>query len=422
MLKNPRLMTLTVIMASVWLVAAFLFSEPNREDPMSARGMDLIAKAKLLSRLGAMGLLVAVNLFARSRRSLISMASLYWPLLLYLAWAVVSVVWSPLPEVSLGQAFSLAVMIALAITISRYVETVEDAVYIVTHLLLICALRGTAMVLLQLKTGGTAVSRGEEGIFHSTDAAETAGLGMVLMFGLFMCLPRARFNALFFPVMAVHGMLFVFAQNRFSLLVNLACIGLYTVMNASRQTVLRIALAGSLLFPLYVVFDPGVEIAGELIGATQSFSNRENSDSSEAVTTFSGRTELWAAVWEQYIQTPIQGIGYFVTSQTGELDVWGKVVNYTAHNQIFQVLATTGLVGLAIFMAVLWKPFVKLRGTVFRNGEEGDFSRFVLGVLCWLILWGLLNVSFSGPISCSPICFFTCLGCIMAEPRSSKHE
>lgn len=71
----------------------------------------------------------------------------------------------------------------------------------------------------------------------------------------------------------------------------------------------------------------------------------QRGQTSEELQQVSGRAELWQAVWQHFLDSPICGHGYFVTSSTGKLDAWEGPSNQDAHNIVLQVLVTTGIVG-----------------------------------------------------------------------------
>ena len=111
-----------------------------------------------------------------------------------------------------------------------------------------------------------------------------------------------------------------------------------------------------------------------------------------------------------------------MTSSTGELDVWYVPRNYTAHNQMFQVLATTGIIGLALFLSGLAIPFHLVMSKILRNDSKGRAARSVAAIFLWMALWGLLNSSFSGPLSTSSITFWIIGGLAIGRLRGTDED
>ncbi|MCA9191951.1 MAG: O-antigen ligase family protein [Planctomycetales bacterium] len=414
-MKESKFYILTAIMVGAWLIAACLFSEPNRDEPMSLRGLDIIALLKLASRIGTLGILVLVNAIAPAKTRLSAIVTMFLPLLVFLLWAIASTMWSPLRDVTLGQSFSLLVMVALAMTLARFIDTTQDAIYVLSHLFLIVTVRGAVMIVVHWMLGGTGVTRDDFGVFHSTDAAETAGLGMVMAFALFGFTRLRRFELLMLPAIVIHIALFAIAQNRLSLIVNAIVVAAVVWKTVSLRSIVGTTMCAACLFPVYIVADPGVKLIAEVFGVTSSYANRGNADASEDLRTFSGRTDLWEIVWDEYMQSPLRGCGYFVTSHAGEIDVWGDVKNYTAHNQVLQLLSTTGLVGLTLFLMSLVLPFQRVVSAARELNMTGNIAKFSVAVIAWLLLWGLLNESFCGPIGSATIVYYTLLGIMLSS-------
>jgi len=233
-----------------------------------------------------------------------------------------------------------------------------------------------------------------------------------------MGFPNWLTRVIFYPGMIIFGILLVIAQNRLTMIITPPVFLLIFFMNGNRQGVVKLAFLSSLIVPLVMLADPGLEMFSKLVGSTEQYAMRSADD--DTFFTFSGRTELWEAIWQEYMKSPIGGLGYFVTSTTGELDVWFVPRNYTAHNQMFQVLATTGIVGLALFLSGLAIPFQLVVSKILRNDSRGRTARSVAVIFLWMTLWGLLNSSFSGPLSTSSITFWIIVGLAIGRLRGRE--
>ena len=97
--------------------------------------------------------------------------------------------------------------------------------------------------------------------------------------------------------------------------------------------------------------------------------------------------------------------------------MWHDPQNYRAHNQVLQVLATTGAIGLTLFLSGFFLPGKLLLSNLTHPTPAGRIARSVAAVFSWLILWGLLNSSFCGPINASGITFWCLLGLTVGRMR-----
>lgn len=409
-----------VIMLVAWAILAFVFSLPERDDPMTVGGLDLLGLGKIVSRVGGLVFLMALNLMM-VRQKRIRVVVLYMlGFIAFFCWSVVTTTWSALPAVSGGQLISLAVLMLLGTTIARAVESDHGVRTVLFLLSLLLAMRSLVMVLLYFAVGPDSVSREENSFFHSTDAAETSSIGIVVLATAMMGFPNWLTRVIFYPGMIVFGALFVIAQNRLTLVITPPVFLLVFLINGNRRGLVKLAFLISLIVPAMMLADPGLEMFDKLVGSTEQYAMRSGND--DTLSTFSGRTELWEAIWQEYVKSPIGGLGYFVTSTTGELDVWLVPRNYTAHNQMFQVLATTGIIGLALFLSGLAIPFLLVVSKVFRNDSKGRAARAVAIIFFWMALWGLLNSSFSGPLSSSSITFWIIVGLAIGRLRGPEQE
>jgi len=116
-----------VTMLAAWAALAFVFSLPDRDEPLTVGGLDLLGLGKIVSRVGGLVFLMAVNLMM-VRQIRIRVVVFYMAgFIAFFCWSVVTMTWSALPAVSGGQLISLAVLMLLGATIARAVESDHGA-------------------------------------------------------------------------------------------------------------------------------------------------------------------------------------------------------------------------------------------------------------------------------------------------------
>jgi O-antigen ligase len=209
------------------------------------------------------------------------------------------------------------------------------------------------------------------------------------------------------PGLLIHVPLLILAANRTSELLTAVLLGVLLLVFTARAWLWSAVVALSVATAAYVACDPGFEGAQVPLRLLTQQIERDEHSSLEG---FSGRDEMWAAVWGSFLQSPWIGHGYFVTSERGELYVWHTWANWTAHNMGLQVLASTGLVGGLLFVAGVATPMVR----AWRRRHASPYNRralWMLGFLIfWFFVWGMANESWLGPVEPESIVFFTTLG------------
>ena len=95
----------------------------------------------------------------------------------------------------------------------------------------------------------------------------------------------------------------------------------------------------------------------------------------ERIWTLTGRTQLWAAIWQSGLASTWFGTG-FDAARNAILEVFG--VAYQVHNQYLAILVELGYIGLALFipLLVIWLvPIIKSQSLVL-----GCFGLYVVGI------------------------------------------
>ncbi len=116
--------------------------------------------------------------------------------------------------------------------------------------------------------------------------------------------------------------------------------------------------------------------------------------------TFSGRTDIWSAVWGAVVERPVLGYGrgglFFNPPNDISIELWRQIGFRAphAHNGVLDLTSQIGLIGLVLFAALFISTF---RGAVhsYRRGEQ--FGSFVLVFLATLTVASLSEPVFLGP-------------------------
>jgi O-antigen ligase len=127
----------------------------------------------------------------------------------------------------------------------------------------------------------------------------------------------------------------------------------------------------------------------------------------QSLLTLTGRTDLWMDMFELIANKPILGHGYLSTRVIlPYLRDWSAY----AHNGFMQTLFDLGIVGIIL----LWYPVLKsvmgcLRYIYEAPPPQCGYFNVMLGVLVYILLYAMLNESFSGVPTYDQVVTFTCV-------------
>jgi O-antigen ligase len=371
-------------------------------------------KYKLASRAFAMGLLIFINLTCISRTPIRRVLYHFRYLILFLAFAAGSASWSALPSHSLKQTFSLALMILFSMTVARLVKSPRHVSIVFAHLTAALLLRAVIMLVAFARYGTGAFTRGKMGQFwHATDVADTAALGLLVIVVAYFIGKYEWSKLIWVPIGVVFGVLTLLAQNRLSVVLTPAMILVVLMMTSSKKIIFWGAFAVVCILPIGLVTDAVLGISDSAASAAQALADRDATGKS--IWSFSGRDELWAVIWQEFKNAKLKGHGFMVSSARGEFIVWYELNNWDAHNAILQLLVSTGLIGLSLFILSCWAPTKLVLKSLFQGEDKGRLARAALVFGIWLFFWGLLNVSCAGYINSSQFVFYSVIGVVVGR-------
>ena len=241
----------------------------------------------------------------------------------------------------------------------------------------------------------------------------TASLGLVILLAARLLWGWRWSSLLLVPGGVMHCAVLFMAIDRTA--IGLAVIlSFFVLCMFGNRTWLAVAcLTLSAAGVIYMTLDPGLQIAGTGVERVVGYMARDQTV--DQLTAFSGRSELWETMWQSAMESPWIGHGYFVTSSTGVLDIWGRSANFTAHNMFFQVFVTTGVVGVVLFMWALWRPgWLAIRSI---RGDDTIRALAIFGSLIaiWGFGWGLLGPGIVGQTIPTTVVFFAVLGLVAGQ-------
>lgn len=363
---------------------------------------------KLSTRLASFGLLClgALSLWRHPKRDLV--LKRLFPLLLFVLYGLVSVMWSGDRGTSLKQIFSFGIIITLACSIAIVWRGDGDSRRLLTHLSLSLWLMAILLLIIHFAIPGVgALTKQSSGIFHSTAASAASGLGIVLTVGLRL-LWKSDVSRAWPVIFTCHVAVMIVAGNRLSIVVTgLVLVGLITCY-CHRGWLAACVFGLSLLGTTYLLVDPRMEGIHFVADSLQIYAKQGQSQ--KELSSLSGREEMWTKMWDSYLDSPLIGHGYFVTSKSGRIYVWQEWGNWTAHNFWLQVLTTTGVVGLSLLLSGLLWVGIGLSQGYYRLAESWRSVAMVALLSIWYFGWGFLNASFIGPLGPESVVFAVILG------------
>lgn len=416
---RPSYLELMLTAAAVWLMLLVTFHLPGRSGPEQVGSIDFLALAKLAIRVGVIATFLVAWRFSPDYLVKRAVLSAYLPLIGFVGWAFLSVLWSPLKTVSIGQALGLAALVTISAWIALACRSVSQRHFVMRQLLIALLVFSASLLAIHLaRPDLSGLDRelqleGANGLCHPTVAASTASVGFVLTLLAIRTLPNFSFGYFVLPALCIHAAVIYFAQNRTALAMTGFVALLSVVWFYPRKTHAKLLVLISALIITWLVADPGFLLLEDRLEAGAELLSRGQTE--EQLMGVSGRMEIWGAVLEQFQLSPWLGHGYFVTSADGRLDVWNRPANHTAHNLVLQVLVSTGILGAMLLLFAL----LRLLSVVLqlRDGDEVSRGVFHLTALVglWYLGWSVNCISFLGPITPESVAFFVVLGLAVGQ-------
>jgi O-antigen ligase len=342
-----------------------------------------------------------------------------WPMFGFVAWAIASALWSPLPAVSVGQAFTTATLVLLAAALAMEWRDEMHTSRVLMQLTMGCLVVSAVLLGVHVVGGSwSGLDRswdegGAVGLMHPTSAGATASLGLVTLVAVALIWGWRWSRAALWPAVLIHAAVLLIALSRTGLGLAVLMLALLAFWLGSRVAMATGAIVASAAAVVYPVVDPEFVLAADVFGAASQYVSR--GESAETMWTLTGRTELWHAVWTSIVESPIVGYGYHVVSSDGVLDVWSRPAVRTAHNLLLQILASTGLIGLGIFAIGLFRPIRRAASTLRKDDEGRRLARLMAILGGWYVGWSLLSESFMGPLQPESVVFFAALGLTVGQ-------
>src|SRR3954451_22084831 len=315
-----------LVLICIWMLLLTLLLDSGR--PADEVALGATALLKVASRAAAVAILAVVTFWTWSdlRRGLVIRQLLPW--LVFGAWAVMSTAWSPLKMFSIGQAVSLLILLTLSYCTAIVARRVDDTSYILLHICLGLLLLSAALIVAHIVAHDTFSDARNQvtGGLHPTNAAATAGLGLLLIIAARLGFAWRWTRWLIWPSLLIHSGALLLALNRASLVVTTLVVGGLVLLYASAGWRWLLLSAASFACAIYVALDPGFLLISQGGGAIAQFIARDQS--AEQLAALSGREEMWTAIWDSFLSSPWIGHGYFVSSESGSLYVWYEWTNW----------------------------------------------------------------------------------------------
>jgi O-antigen ligase len=399
----------------IWCLPILTFTTPGRPSPSSLAFLDGLALIKLLVLLVVFfGGGLALVSKARQEPAVLRTIRPLLPFFLFFAWALLTVLWTPLPAVSIGQAGGIASLLVLACLVGLVAQDkagLETILKSVSWSLLAFSLFVLTVHVLAPNYSGLdrrMLVHGSDGVIHPTAAGANSSLGLLLAACCYFITRYRWAMSLALASVAINGAVLFYASSRTALGMAVLTVPIVFFWYSGNVTRALVVLGVGLLAIATLLFDPGFGLVTDSDSAGVKYITR--GQSGEQLKGMSGRYEMWSKIWNEYRKSPIIGHGYFVTSETGAVEVWYMKANHTAHNIYLQVAVSTGVIGLILFLIAIGRLVCQFLSLFGRDALARQVASMLVFVFIWYLGWSTLCASFMGPVRSESMFFFAFLG------------
>lgn len=398
------------LVVCIWLLMVFTFSPPEdwKQGLYGTQTIlppSLIKLLKLCSRALAMCIL-AFLVFRQIRKPDSGRIALFFfPAAVFVFWILTSVYWSALRAVSLQQAVSFTISIVLAYAFAfSWTSKKDTSLYFLNVSIVLLMISTVLVTLYVIAPSYGALTKAASGMFHSTTAGASASLGIVCIVGVFGIYRWMWSRVLILPSLAIHITVLILAGNRFSIILTAIFVVIVVLYFFRKHEIALVSTAIAIIGLGYLAIDPKLNGPDFAIQKTEKYVLQ--GQSTVQLKTISGRTEMWRKMWNSFLKSPWIGHGYFVTSRTGRIFVWDEWGNWTAHNMYLQVMVTTGLIGMFLFLVSMAVPMAGLvQGQLQATAIDSPLLALLFIIGSWFMVWGGLNSSVVGPTQPETVVF-----------------
>jgi exopolysaccharide production protein ExoQ len=288
--------------------------------------------------------LVAVVACAFHGRQFIRVASRQPWLLAFVAWGLLTVVWSEDPMLSLRRTLGLACTVALGFFLGMRFELKQLLRMTACALAIVVLASLAAVVLIPSFAIVSSMGGAVRGVFiQKNTMARVIGVAVIVFTYLF--LDSRRHRLLYLVPLFLSVALIALSKSATAVIVTFLTISLLAYFRLRLRPAQSVALFA---FVLLLGLGPTLFVLNNT-DSIFAFMGRDAS--------LTGRTDLWQLSIAAVLQRPLLGAGWDVFWMGPEADAIRSAVHWQtphSHNAFIDLALNTGLVGLAIFLASLF--------------------------------------------------------------------
>ncbi len=375
--------TITSLTAGTCVFAIFTFID----EAVPSGGLPL---TRLLGLLLIFSWLAAITVGESRGRKLFESNGLLFLLLLFVFWVTLSALWAADSGEAIGAVTRYAPNVLVFLVVYAAVRTRSQAMWVIGALLagsLIAAAFGVVSPIAGEVEGRLSGSFG-----NANETGAALAVGVALAGGLAFALrghPALQLAAVIGIPLSMLALFLTVSRGGIVALAAILVAGVF-IAGPRRGTVLAAAALGAVMAVVY-------------FGAFAGEQAREHLLQSDGGT---GRTDIWRVGWRMVEANPVAGVGAgnFPNSsvhyllEPGTIERADFIVDEpkVAHNTYLGVLAELGVVGLALFLAILGAAIGSFWRAAKTFGASGDREMNLLSRAVLIALIGFLTAAFFG--------------------------